>query len=117
MNNQNALRIVTYQGNSFYYLVTLKTYGSRTPRNVSAASSILLEWETAARVHQTPIVCLSNAPGADWANGVVALPIGPPMTSAIGTITFALTVQIGGQTITYDDGAVEVRERPGYPAP
>lgn len=114
---QSPLRIVAHQGNSFFFLVTLKNYGSRAPKNVSTASSISLEWENAARVHQPPVICLSNSPGADWANGIVALPVGPPITDALGAATFSLTVVLGGQTTTYATGAIEVRERPGYPTP
>lgn len=116
MTNTTALHIETYEGNLLYYPVLIRRYGAKTAENLAAASAILIEWENDAGVEQQVINVLSNLPGADWANGLVMLPILPTnFTAAVGRYTFSLTIQIGGQTITYKDGVVEVRERPGWP--
>jgi hypothetical protein len=112
-----ALHIVTYQGNFLYFPVEVRKYGSKLAQDLGAASAITIEWENDAGVAQSLINVLSTLPGADWPHGIVVLPITPSnFTAAIGFYTFSLTIQIGGQTITYDDGTVEVRERPGYPS-
>lgn len=111
------LHIVVYQGNFVYFPVTIRRYGSKLPENLSAATAILLEWETDDGVEQPLINVVDTLPGADWANGLVMLPILPSnFTAVVGRYTFSLTIFIAGQEITYTDGAVEVRERPGWPA-
>lgn len=113
----NALHIITYQGNLLYFPVTIRRYGSKTPENLGAASAILLEWEDDDGDEKAAINVLSTLPGADWPNGLVILPISPAdFTAEVGRYTFSLTIQIGGQEITYGDGVVEVRERPGWPS-
>lgn len=113
-----ALLIETYEGNTVYFPVRVRRFGSKTPENLESATAILLEWENDQGVEQTTINVLDSVPGADWENGLVMLPITPgDFTAAIGRYTFSLTIQSGGQTITYVDGVVEVRERPGYVAP
>lgn len=110
-------RIVTYQGNLQYIPITIRDYNTRTPRNLSSVTSITLEWEDELGVEQVAINVLSSFPGADWPNGIVALPLRPgEITDELQTVTASLTVLDGGQTITYGVLTIEVKERPGYPS-
>ena len=112
----DQLRIVTYLGNELYYPINVKRFGVKGPADVSGASQIQIEWEDEDGTHQPLITVGSGLPGADWANGIVMLPIlATNFTAALGTYTFSLTIQIDSQIITTDTGIVEVRERPGHP--
>lgn len=113
----DQIRIKTYLGNDLYYPVNVKRFGIRGSADVSGAAQIQIEWENEDHEHQPLITVADTLPGADWANGDVALPIlSSNFTAAMGTYTFSLTIQIDGQVITTDIGTVEVRERPGYPS-
>lgn len=117
MTSSSTLRIVLYQGNLIYFPLLVKRFGSKTPEDLSIASAILLEWEDENGAEQVTVNVLSTLPGADWANGIVVLAFSPAdFTATIGEYTFSLTVVIGGQTITYCTGTVEVHERPGFPS-
>lgn len=111
-----GLRITTYTGNTLYFPVRVREHGVKGYADLSAAAQIQVEWENSAGVHQSLIVVSAALPGADWANGLVMLPISPSNFTAVeGTYTFSLTVLIGGQEITTESGVVEVLERPGHP--
>lgn len=114
----DVLRIRTYKGNTRNWPVQIRTPNQKTPPDLSVATSIIVEWENEDGEDQPVINVLPNLPGADWSTGLVMIPLRPSnFTAEEGTYTFSLTIFIGGQEITYDDGVVEVAERPGYDSP
>ena len=114
-----GIKIHTHLDNIRELTFNMKRYGQNAPWDVSGASQILLEAErNSTGTHLTPIVADSGAPGADWANGIVKITIDSTnVTGAVDTYTFGVTVFIGGQEVTTDEGTIEVAARPGYPPP
>ena len=112
-------KFVTYEGNTRVLPFSLRRFSNNLPWDVSTATAIQLEvTNTRDQVNLTPIMASSGAPGADWANGEIRVTISPAnVTASINTYEWGLTVTIGGEVITVDDGTIEVRDRPGYPAP
>jgi hypothetical protein len=98
----------------------LRVKGTRDNWNVSAASSIVMEWQMSGvtGVPQAPITLNSLDPNADWANGIVYVTVTPDdVTAQVQTVDFTLVTVIGGQTIAEPIGSIEVVPRPGYPEP
>lgn len=117
ISSTNDLQLVFAEGNDLLYPITLRRLNQKAPVDLSTAAAILLEWEDDQGVEQVAVNVSSTLPGADWANGLVMLPINPSnFTAVVGRYTFSLTVQIAGQTITHVTGVIEVRERPGFPS-
>lgn len=114
-------KIVTYEGNTRAIVFRLRKTGTTQYWDVSSASSIFLEGAPAGKGDQEPIgpvQCDKQHPDADWANGKVVAVISPDdFTEEKGTKLFSLTVVIGSETITVDDGSIEVGDRPGYVPP
>jgi len=111
-------KIPLSHGNIVNWPFQLKRAGQNSPPDVSAATSIRIEWEDKDGATQTPIALASGTVGADWSAGlVVAVFTASDATATLGDYPFSLTVFLAGEEITYDRGTLEVTRRPGYPTP
>jgi len=110
-------KIETFEGNAVRHTFNLKQFGKNAPVDVSTATAISFEYEDADGVDQTPLVVNAVEPGADWGNGIVVVFIQAPLTDVLGDYPFSLTVEINGETITYECGEVNVLDRRGYTTP
>jgi hypothetical protein len=113
-------RIEMREGNNRTVRFTVYQKGTRIGFAIPATATVELEVERADPDTEspfTPIPALSTDPGADWDNGVVVVDIGPPITDAVGTYAYSLTMTDGTQVVTLAVGLIEVGERPGYPHP
>lgn len=107
-----------YAGNIKVLTFQLRQYSSKQPLDVSGANQILLEIETPDQTPVASIAANSAFPGANWAQGIVPVQIGPgDVTSLVGSWVAGLTIFIGGEEDTVRSGTIEVKRRPGYPAP
>lgn len=115
--NRNE-KITLYEGNVVTKTFRLKIPRSTQPWDVSLATQIQLEVERCADgTIIAPILANPAAPGANWSDGIVPIQIDQTVSDVIGTYEWSITVFIGADTITADDGTIEVLNRPGYPVP
>ncbi len=103
--------IETFEGNKHTIAFELRQKGTATAWNVSTATSISLEWEKDGVV-QSAIACADGGEAA-WVTGIVTATIdATDVTEDVGTYPYAITVVIGGETLTVVSGLIEVKERP-----
>lgn len=113
-----GIKIVIHEGNVRILTFNVKRFGSFDPFDLSAATQIQLEITGPdATTNFAPILASSGAAGADWPNGIVVVTVGKAVTDTIGTYEFSLSAFINGEEITLECGTIEIRDRPGYPAP
>lgn len=116
----SAIRFDTFVGNKRNLVFRLRKRGFATFFNLSPATEVRLEVERLTITGITllsPIICLPNAPGADFTNGrVVAIITGADVTALPASHLFSLTADIDLETITMATGRIEVRARPGFAA-
>lgn len=113
-----AYEFEAFEGNTRFLTFNLRKYLQKGPWNVSAAGQIQLECTNPQGVNIDPILADPLTPGADWSKGIVLVEIGPGnVTGMIGTWDSCLTLFIGGEEVTADSGTIEVKDRPGFPAP
>lgn len=109
---------VAYYGNTKVLPFVLKRYGTKDRLDVSAAIQILLEIEDPNQVALSPLVANPAFPGANWAQGEVPILVTPAdVTGAVGTWIVGFTLFLGNEEDTTRSGTIEVKHRPGYPAP
>lgn len=89
-----------------------RRFQDKSPLNLSAATQIVLELRNPQGVNITPVIASPTTPGADWANGVVAILVDPLVTSIVGTWSATITVYLAGEVIPRA-GTIEVFDRPG----
>ena len=112
--------IELYEGNNRTVVFTVYQFGTRIGYVIPTGATVNLEIERAdpeTEVLFTPISVPEGHPTADWANGVAAVDIGPPVTTAVGSYLYSLTLTDGSQIITLLTGRAEVKERPGFASP
>jgi hypothetical protein len=109
---ERPLRIRVSEKDTRRISFTVRDGGSTIVSDLSNASSILLEWENALGVPQTPIALSATTLGASWSAGLVIADITPSnITALVGANRFALTVVDATTTRTVQTGIIEVSDR------
>lgn len=112
-----TFRYHTARGARIPLLFRLRRRGTGLAVDVSAATSITLEWER-SEVAGTPLVLSSLTPNANWLAGDVVAIIGPlDLTALEASVECTLVVTWGTNVWPAAVGIVEVEERPGYVPP
>lgn len=119
----DALILETFEGNTRTFLFRLRKKRSRDFFDVSGADKFKFEVERADPESESPFAPIegfSTDVGADYANGLVPITVGPSspaIAATVGSYLWSLTMVTGADEVTLAVGQLEVKERPGFPNP